>query len=537
MGATTNQKKGIVTRGSGHIAESSGVTLPYFEKGTTGAIVKDDNHIATAKCSVAQAAQRTFIQGANVLHNESKIGFPLGGGLLLGARSTYDRPHGNAENKPLVFGWFAVADEKSPDTKVEGKWIVRTFDKTIQDAGNGAGKFSPGAGSAEILDESELLFQQCAVEKIKLECPHDNDDKTVLIRSTMDGELHVFLGKKVTVTAYRVNASETEPEARLDVTCYISKLKLKKKPPAEETQHAAFVLTRNGRSREPPALKWDEIKNKTLVGKNSKIAVDGSKNQASISTLVLGEDWLLDDAKNKFSAGPVGGEYGSYDLRDEGRAIENDFRTEAKRDALDAKVTDAQRRVATAQGGPGRRENRATRRASAQVAEGVDARNQFDATEAERAQRKEAGQALQAKTRLVLDTLKMVDEVFTFKPLRIDLEAHGCSPGATARILGYPSEQYGAEFAALKDWANPFTQLKTCVATVCDFFQTINGAGVSEHGPFPRKNTSKWNIDLYFFRSKKSSSTGETEKTEVEVADAFRKTHVGEERVRHLRFI
>jgi hypothetical protein len=167
MANATNQKKGIVTRGSGHIAESRLASLAYFQDDRTGPTVMDDNHIATSKCATQEAARRTFIESHNVLHHQSRIGNPHGGGP-----STYDRQHGFAQKNPKAYGWFACPQENSPDTMVEGRWVVRTNDKCWQDGGNGEGKFSPAAGLMELLDESELLFQQCAVDRLKLECGH-----------------------------------------------------------------------------------------------------------------------------------------------------------------------------------------------------------------------------------------------------------------------------------------------------------------------------------------------------------------------------
>lgn len=506
----TNQKKGIVTRGSGHIAESSGASLPYFEKLYTGHVM-DDNHIETSKCSAGQAARRTFIAGHAVIHNKSKIGIPFG---LGGSR--YDRPHSFAKNNPLAYKWFAEPDEQSPDTKVEGNWVVRTFDKTKQDGNNGPGKFSPAPGSTEILDESELLFQQCAVEKIKLECKDG--------RSTMGGELHVYIGDVVTVTAYRVNASETDPEKRLDVQCYITRLKQKKNPPPEETRHAAFVLTRNGRFV-MPTLSWSEIKNKTLVGQNKQIPAGGaSKKLAKVSVLELKEDWLLEsDDEDSHALGPVGGSYESYDRRQDGASVRNDLapdvqqrRLENRASRAQSAVTDARKKSKRGNAKPGAIGRAEDNRREANQRLARHERN-MAAEEAQRGPNAEANRALHGNVRLLLDSWKIVMQYFAFQPLQINIEAHGCSPGANAVIKAFPKEELGAELAVLKDFPGRkvVDQIKSLITTISNFFKGIKGANLREFGPDPQLyRRSAYNIDLYFFRSKKSTSTGKVTKEE-----------------------
>lgn len=513
---TTNQKKGIVTRGSGHIAESSGASLPYFQKPFVGNVM-DDNHVETAKCAIVQSARRTFIEGHNVLHHESKIGFPFGG------PSRYDRPHSFAQKAPPAYQWFAEPIEKSPDTKVEGKWIVRSFDKTLQDNRNGPGKFSPGLGRTEILDESELLFQQCAVEKIKLECADkaEEDSKKIIVRSTMAGELHVYIGDTVKVTAYRVNASETDPEKRRDVHCHISLLRKKKNPPAEETRHAAFVLTRNGRSAIFGIMgdSWDEIKNKTLVGQSTQIAVEGSKKMAKVSVLELKEDWLLAADETNLSVGPFGGDYGSYDTRQDGKDISNDptgpSRDQARHQrsvkSANSQVNRAKKKRKRNNSKPGAIANA---KISLKKAGTKLERYNREALPraAERTANAKASKSNQSKVRLLLDGWNLVQAYFfKYQPLRIDIEAHGCSPGANAVVKAYPKEEFGAELASL--WGFPGVKhLKTTmslVTKISDFFKKIKRTRLREIGKFLGSDPGgDFNIDLYFFRHKKSKTKG-----------------------------
>jgi hypothetical protein len=482
---TTNQKKGIVTRGSGHIAESSGVSLPYFETMLTG-LVMDDNHIETSKCAVLEAAQRTFIAGHNVIHHESKIGIPFGTGA-----STYDRSHSVAQKAPPAYKFFAKSTENSPDTKVEGKWIVRTFDKTEQDGGNGPGKFSPGPGSTEIVDEDELLFQQCAVEKIKLECSHG--------RSTLEGELHVYIGDTVTVTAYRVNASETDPEKRLDVVCYITRMTKKKNPPAEETKHAAFVLTRNGRgvAAAIAGVSWEEIKNKTLVGESGQEAVEGSEKKAKISTLELKEDWLLEAEE----------EEGVDDGVDQ-----VDLATNAEREGLEKKAKTAKRRVANAKKDTGRKNKgkivnqarSASQRADANLAA-------FEADEERTKKNEDTFESLRNKASFILDSFKTVMAVYAYQPLQIQVEAHGCSPGANAVIKAYPVDDFGVDLTTVKDFAFTSTvaQVKHLVSSIADFFvkAKIDGFVLSEVARTGKK--ADIGGELFFFRGMKNLEDSE----------------------------
>lgn len=470
----TNQKKGIVTRGSGHIAESSGVSLPYFETGLSGTVM-DDNHIETSKCSTGQAAQRTFIQGHQVLHHESKIGIPHGFGP-----STYDRPHSFAQKCPPAFHFFAVSAENSPDTMVEGKWVVRTFDKTTQDGGNGPGKFSPGPGSTEILDEDELLFQQCAVEKIKLECAHG--------RSTFGGELHVYIGDVVTVTAYRVNASETDAEKRRDVQCYITRMRKKKNPPAEETRHAAFVLSRNGRMVWP-GFSWDEIKNKTLVGENGTEAVEGSDKPQKITKLELAEDWLLEKEEE--------------DEEVDTDAERKDLATEAQRDKLKEQVKASNKAAADASQKP--KQKRVIRDARRQQGQDQRALNAFEADQEAREERGKTAEGLIDAAGLALDSFKAVMAMFAFQPLQIQIEAHGCSPGANGLIKAYPEDEYEVELTKLTDFPfmNTVTQIKHLVSTIGDFFKKIDGFVLFGE---PASTGKKADISgtIYFFRGVKS---------------------------------
>jgi hypothetical protein len=503
MANATNQKKGIVTRGSGHIAESSGASLPYFEKGKAGPTVTDDNHIETSKCSVKEAAQRTFIEAHNVIHHQSKIGVPHGGGP-----STYDRQHGFAQKNPAAYQWFACSQENSPDTMVEGKWVVRTNDKTMQDGGNGPGKFSPGAGRVELLDEQELLFHQCAVDNIKLECRHG--------RETMGRELHVLIGDTVKVTAFRVNATETDPEKRLDVTCWITRYKERRKPPAEETKHAAFVLNRNGRLLDL-SRRWDEIKNKTMVGTSGKLAVPGSKAMAEVSVLELKEDWLLkvdekaDEEAAGLGVGPLGNEYDDYDAHQDGNAAGHDHYPAARREQLERDIRRKERRVERAKAEPGRPGRASGKPGQMQR----DLRNaeanlpKSDAAEAQRQktydENKKKADAINANARLVVDSYKIVMDFFVFQPLTINIEAHGCSPGAMAVIKAYPPEQLKAELIALKDFPGKKTIeiTKSYVTAFSDFFKAIKGANLVEYGPDAQlgKRGAR-NIEVFFLRNK-----------------------------------
>jgi hypothetical protein len=482
MTNATNQKKGIVTRGSGHIAESSGVSLPYFEKGKEGATVMDDNHIETSKCSMKEAARRTFIEAHNVLHHQSKIGFPHGLDF-----STYDRPHGFAQKNPDAFGWFAVSQESSPDTMVEGKWVVRTHDKTTQDGGNGPGKFSPGPGRVELLDEQELLFHQCAVDNIKLECGHG--------RATMGRELHVMIGDTVKVTAFRVNATETDPEKRRDVTCWITRYKERRKPPAEETRHAAFVLSRNSRLL-AVSPRWEAIKNKTMVGTNGELAVPGSTKAAKISVLELKEDWLLKEEDEDEAAGF---ELDS-DVHQDGSDAGHDSATGAKEKDNKREVIRTARRLERAKARPGRpgRKSGAVGDAERHHRRALARQKENNAKEAE------AG-ALKESVVLLADSFKILMEFFVFQPLTINIEAHGCSPGATAVIKAYPPEGFTADLIALKDFPGKKTLdiIRSYVTAFSDFFKAIKGTSLVEYGPDAQLGKrGAFNIELFFLRDK-----------------------------------
>jgi hypothetical protein len=492
MTNATNQKKGIVHRGSGHIAESTEVSLPYFETGQEGGTVMDDNHIEVWKCAKSTAAQRTFIEGQQVIHHQTAIGHPYGDGTS-GHMSRYDRPHGNAQNNPPVFAWFAIAHEKSPDVKVEGKWVVRTFDKTIQDAGNGPGRFSPGAGKAEITDESELLFQQCAVEKIELICSHE--------RSTMEGELHVFIGDTVTVKAYRMNASETDPKKRLDIHCHLPLLREKKKPPAEETRHAAFVLSRNSGGIPLATTNWTAIEPKTLVGRD-EIITEGEvpkAGRAHVTELFLDKEWLLEADE------PLELEVEAGD----GVGAQKD------REFAERKLARAQRRERKARAAPGRpgKKSGALGQARRDVTNAQRQLDDIKAEEEKRTANQKAGEAIVNTTKLLLQSWSIIMDYFLYKPLTINIEAHGCSPGATATIKAYPIEEFNAELAVLKDF--PFTKtverMSNLIDTITSFFKNIDVATIRNiAGANPGFGArTEFDIDVYFFRSFKGEKDGD----------------------------
>lgn len=464
----TNQKKGIVTRGSGHVAESSGSSLPYYWKLSFGTVM-DDNHIETSKCAVPQSASRTFIEGHNVLHHLSKIGTPHGGGL-----SRYDKSHSYAQISYPAYQFWAEPTAKSPDTKVEGKWIIRSFDATQQDGGNGPGKFTPAPGRTEIVDETELLFQQCSVDKIKLECSHE--------RVSTTGELHVYIGDTVTVTAYRVNATETDPGKRLDINCNIQQLRAKKNPPAEETQHAAFVLSRNGRSVWT-TLGWKEIKNKTLIGKNGTETAPGASKAQHISTLELGKDWLEEKEEEEVDA------------------ERTDVAAQKKKKELEKKAKKGKQRVKDARAAKGRK----NRTRIANQARGASQRADnnlatFNKEQEQREKNAEIGEKITDKKDLIMTTFKAVMQFFYFEPLLIQIEAHGCSPGANAVVKGYPEDEFEIDLTVLPDFtfAKTVAQIKHLVTTISDFFQKIKGFQLNSLATTGKK--AAIGGELYFFR-------------------------------------
>src|SRR5260221_8786627 len=273
----TNHQRAIITISSKEVqlAQSKGKPGQYFKKGKAGGTIAKDNHIETYKCSPTQSCTRTKVGGYLVVHNESKIGHPFsdspswydGSAEVLGAPPHCDGFRGHEVQ------FFAKAATNSPDVMVEGKWLVREHDKAELDNNNWAeGGFVYKDSLSEVPDDSDLIFAQCGVEKLKIECKHAPVEKegeggkgeggakggggAKEKRYVMMGvdpktphagaRLECFIGDTITITAYRLNAAETDPAKRSETRCDFAYYKEKRGPlPEGETQHAAFTIVRN----------------------------------------------------------------------------------------------------------------------------------------------------------------------------------------------------------------------------------------------------------------------------------------------------
>jgi hypothetical protein len=327
-----------------------------------------------------------------------------------------------------------------------------------------------------------------------------------------------LIGDTVKVTAYRVNASESAPEKRLDVRCDMSRFKARRCPPAEETRHAAFVVTRNGRHLSA-ARRWDEIKGRTLVGKDGEIAVPGSTKVAKTSVIELKEHWLLKEIESEtgesigplkevnretgLTAGPALGSYESHDIRQDGVNTAHDHVGQARQD----KVNQTQRRLDAAKAMPGgpRKNSRAVEDAGRQANRAKAALNEW---KGQRGQNQESAKRIKGQARLLVDSYKILSEIFLFQPLTINIEAHGCSASVWGTIKAYPPEPFGAELFALKDFAAMKTlkTLKDYVTAFSDFWKAMKGCNLRQYGLDPQLGKATgFNIDVFVLRSLKNA--------------------------------
>jgi hypothetical protein len=531
MSDATNQKRYIMTVAHDkdiQCATSTGKTLSYFPKESKGKPILLKNCIETWKCSIDESCKKTFVGQWRIVHDKSRIGHPFGPWP-----SWYDSdaevldspPHGNGTANHQTVQQFAVAAEKSPDVMVEGHWLTREFDKTWQDNHNGPGKFIYNSHETNVPDDSDLVFAQCGVEKLIMKCEHEG-------RETAEGELHVFFGDKVTITAVRVNLAETDPKKRSDIHCDFKLYKEKRNPPAEETQHVAFVLSRNaGKAIENKVEAWEKRENVTKVGKNTTAKIE--EETLNVTILELGEDWL----NKKRTESDERTEQNQDQMKDD--------REKAKDEKRDAAAEKDKKTVETLQqrsDTSGLRERQAeynrrkTGYAAANDPTSPREANRVNAADNRLAQAQDKSHkddvALGAKTAqvagknighqlgIICSTYDSLMKLFAWQPLEVTIAAHGCSKGPSAKIKAYPESSFGCDLWSLKDlpWRKPLEDIMKVVENIQKFIEAIKGVKTykprikSAEGPAePEGGLSGGDkpLYIYFFRGMKDLEDAE----------------------------
>lgn len=500
QGPPTNGKKAIITNSLWDIqlAESSGKPLKYYAKGEAGEEIADDNHVETWKAIPTQTCTHTYVRKFLVVHHETKIGHSEGPGPSWYASNLEKLgapPHGvGVKGKKVQF--YAQALEHSKDVRVEGHWLVREHDTTNQDNANGKGKFVYAKGLTEVPDDSDLLFMQCAVSKLRLECKHPEDEKDKppaekrfitfdpnQPKEKQTDTFEVFIGDEVTVWATRMNAAETDPAAQKKPKCDFALYKEKRKPPKEETKHAAFLLSRNEVKWIPGVTDgWSLKENVTIVGDD----VDDpdqdktAKDKWKATKIVLGADWLLKDPAE--SGISLLEEPGTGDIKDkemEELRLRSLSSAETQRntasraaDLKDQERTNNSDRLA------GQRWRAERQASTARDAHAADAEKLSRARAAKRVN--EFGKSIYTGVK----TWQALAGFLGFAPLTLKVNAHGCSKGPTATIKAYPAGAVELDLWALKDLPikKPLESVKDAVNTFKQFLKYIRGSKVKGHG-------------------------------------------------------
>ena len=511
----TNHQRAIITISSKQIqlAQSKGKPLQYHKKLKSGGPIPKDNHIETCKCSPTQSCTHTKVGGSLVIHNESKIGHPFSefpswyddAGEMLGAPPVGDGLKGGEVQ------FFAKAFTKSPDVMVEGKWLVREHDAAELDNNSGYGEFVYKDSLTKVPDDDDLIFAQCGVEKLKIECKHGPEAKEGGGGGGGKGEsgakggaggekrfvmmgvdpktphagtwLECFIGDTVTITAYRLNASETDPAKRSETRCDFAYYKEKRGPlPEGETQHAAFTIVRNKHVLVPGVSQAWEEKTETKVGKNTKAKDEETQVNANVSILTLGEEWLLkppksEEAKNKEARG--------FHLDRDAQTEALEKRTDERRQALSA----------------------------SDKVDGSIAKHQANEKAVQTAENKE-GDA--RATAFLIDSYKTLGQLIDWQPLILTINSHGCSKGPVGIIHAFPPGEATVNLWTLTDWPLKvaFDKIKNGISKISGWLKQINGTRVAGHGvpdeaPTASVEGGGFTISFYFMqRSQVSHGDG-----------------------------
>ncbi|MFO0615799.1 MAG: hypothetical protein U0414_24610 [Polyangiaceae bacterium] len=431
-------------------------------------------------------------------------------------------PNGEGK-KSLKVQHFAVASEKSPDVMAEGKWVVRDGDTTLQDAGNGNGAFVFELLETEQPDDTWLAFQQCTVSKLLIECGHrrDGDEEkeraareqnealgrredydpgqvnrlnfaeknaaerpaheAALEKGTAPPEiaepegryvsvdmkskanvLDVLIGDLVSVTAYRMNASETDPAKRYQPRCDFEYYKATRHPSKDETKHAVLVVSRDARSAIWGVQEgWPAIKDEIVLGGDGSLYDDDPESKRRVKVIVsrfaLGKRFLLEAPEED---DPEPAHEGAEKAREEAE--------EAKREGRSAQVKRKQEFVSGAKAAVG--------------------------------------------------TYQALMGFFFFQPLVLHIQSRGCSSGPKAVIRAFPGQKVELDLWSLKDlpFKKPIEIVKEAIQVIKEFLKCIKGTVVKGRGTADEAGAAdasvragNFEISVFFFqRDKAYKKTG-----------------------------
>jgi hypothetical protein len=522
----TNQKKAIITDSvpNEQLAETPS-PLNYLQKGDKAPPKPSLNHIETWKCDASQKCAKTKIGDALIIHHESKIGIPFGGKPSWYASSDEkagDPPVGKG-TKGLQVQYFAKSATHSPDVVVEGKWAVREEDKTEQDNNNGPGHFVYKKALTEVPDDSDLLFMQCSVSALKLVCGHLTEDpehpdkkgeeRFIVIRAEAkpkdDDVFDVFLYDVVTLTATRVNAAETDPAKQKKINCHFALYKEKRKPPKEETKHAALVISRD-LSPAIPCIHdgWEKLSNVTLMGTDTTL--DGWP----ATEFKIGEQFLLKSPDAGHWQAPKAGstEKSEKALKDAQAQSRESARTSLQ---SNMGAGQAQRNYDLA---PSDKNAGAVVSAKQKQDAAADA-HESDRVAVAKAQRTAAVDRVAKvgkSAKVLVDTWNALMGFINWAPLTLRVGSHGCSGGPSCTIRAFPPGQVKVNLWNLKDvpFLTPLKALKEAAESLKEWMKFIKGAKIighgvpDEEGSLDPENPAGFSLDWYLLtRDQKTASS------------------------------
>lgn len=200
--SASNQGKGIVTAGSGHIATTSGATDVCVNPNDFPPTKSPfENYVSSAL--LVNGTRHTLIQNRPILTRRGKLG------------PESDPPHppyitrGNAPGEP--YRQEARPTSGSADVVIEGSPIVRTNDSTSQDMENTSGYMDGSNLSANVLSEEEYLTKICTIYNFGATCEHGRKLGLYSPTSKQGNYLEILSGDSVTFWADRHDTTTTPP--------------------------------------------------------------------------------------------------------------------------------------------------------------------------------------------------------------------------------------------------------------------------------------------------------------------------------------
>jgi hypothetical protein len=224
MGTTTsNQKLGITTKTSGHIAKTEGATDVCFDP-PKKVPKPHPNEVPTERATEHTSDKTKFSEG-NVVREGDAIG-PLS-----------DPAHGDSGGGVVsgTYRYEARVTTGSPNVKTEGKPVGRNTDPTTQNHGNTTGKVTGGDPNKELTEiEAEKLLA-CSLDTTKVTCSHGREaGKEHLLEVTAPDTLTLVATRKNAKTG-GAPACTNPPHTKWIVTRYKSGKEEKKEEKPGDT--------------------------------------------------------------------------------------------------------------------------------------------------------------------------------------------------------------------------------------------------------------------------------------------------------------